>query len=189
MCSSDLVPALAQNPALTAMSEKPGTGVLFERVVHQSAGDLSSPLIAPSSSHQLNRFNFEAWLLGRAGLDPARLTNHGRLAAQFFFDGFFPFVVLILVSLLTKPTDSSRVALFYGKMKTPVGATPELEAAAMEETRVNPARFDQTKLVPGSNWEFCKWDRVDTIGFIVCCALTAVIILVFIGALKLAAAA
>ena len=74
--------------------------------------------------------------------------------------------MLIVVSLITPRTDPQRVAVFYGTMKTPVGETPELEAAAIEETRRNPARFDHTKLVPSSNWEFCKWDRVDTIGFL-----------------------
>jgi len=95
--------------------------------------------------------------------------------------------VLIGVSLLTRPTDPARVAQFYGKMKTPVGDTPALEAAAMEETRRNPARFDQTKLVPASNWEFCRWDRVDTIGFLACCAISAAIVGLFLFLLRLAA--
>ena len=95
--------------------------------------------------------------------------------------------MLIVVSLLTRPTDPVRVAAFYGKMKTPVGATPELEAAGMQETRRNPARFDQTKLLPWSNWEFCKWDRIDGIGFLICSALSAAIVFLFIGLLRWAA--
>jgi Na+/proline symporter len=176
---------LRTNPALTQMSQKAGTGVYFGSVVHQRANDLSSPLVAAGG---LNRFNFEAWTLDKAGLEMEALTPNQRLTAQFFFDGFFPFIVLVLVSLVTRHADPVRVALFYGKMKTPVGATPELEAAAMEETKRNPARFDHTKLVPASNWEFCKWDRVDAIGFIICFALSAVIIGFFIGALHMAAA-
>jgi hypothetical protein len=54
-------------------------------------------------------------------------------------------------------------------MKTPVGATPELELAAMAETARNPHRFDGTKLFgANSSWEFAKWDKVDAIGFIAC---------------------
>jgi hypothetical protein len=134
-----------------------------------------------------NRFNFEAWLVGKAGVDVAALTATQRFTLQFFFDGLFPFAVLIVVSLLTKPTDPARVAFFYGKMKTPVGETPELEAAAMTETRRNPTRFDHTKLVPASNWEFCKWDRTDTIGFAACCAVSAAIVGLFVFLLNLAA--
>ena len=59
----------------------------------------------------------------------------------------------------------------------------------MAETRRNPTRFDHTKLLPWSNWEFCKWDRVDTIGFLVCSALSGAIVLTFLGLLRLAAPA
>ena len=94
---------------------------------------------------------------------------------------------LALRKSLTRPTDPERVARFYGKMKTPVGETPELEAAALEETQRHPARYDHTKLLRGSNWEFCKWDRVDTIGFLACSALSGMIVLLFVGLLRWAA--
>ena len=178
-------PSLATNPALTQMSTKPGTGVYFAKVVRQNPADPASPLMAANT--RTNGFNFEAWLIGKAGVDVVALTPTARFTIQFFFDALFPFVVLIVVSLLTRPTDPARVALFYGKMKTPVGDTPELEVAAMEETRLNPTRFDHTKLVPRSNWEFCRWDRVDTIGFIACCAFSAAIVGIFLALLNWAA--
>jgi hypothetical protein len=156
-------------------------GIFFANVVHEDAEDLASPLVGRG------RFNFECWLLSKVGFDVTGLSQSQRLTAQFFFDGFFPFVVLILVSLVTRRTDRARVALFYGKMKTPVGATPELEAEAMEETRRNPTRFDHTKLLPKSNWEFCKWDRVDTVGFLICSALSGVIVGLFVFFLRWAA--
>lgn len=178
------VRSLATDPALTAMSTKPGTGVYFGKVVRERAGDSASPLVAAGG---LNRFNLEAWLVGKAGVDVAALTPNQRFTLQFFFDGLFPFAVLIVVSLLTRPTDPGRVAEFYGKMKTPVGATPELEAAALDETRRDPARFDGTKLFGArSRWEFCRWDRVDAVGFAVCCALSAAIIGLFVFALRAA---
>ena len=75
-------------------------------------------------------------------------------------------------------------------MKTPVGDTAELEAAGMEETRRTPARYDQTKLFGAHSWwEFCKWDRVDTIGFLACSTLSAAIVLLFVGLLRWAAPA
>jgi hypothetical protein len=120
-------------------------------------------------------------------MDVAVLSKTQRVTLQVFFDGIFPFIVLLVASLLTRPTDPARVAQFYGRMKTPVGDTPELEAAALAETARNPGRFDHTKLFPGSRWEFCKWDRVDTIGFLVCCALSAAIVGLFLLVLKSAA--
>lgn len=177
-------PALANHPALTQTSRTPDgrpAGVFFATVVHRDANDLASPLLGTG------RFNLECWLLSKCGVDVATLSPSQRLTAQFYFDGIFPFAVLILVSLATKPTDPARVAYFYGKMKTPVGETPELEAAAMAETRRNPTRFDHTKLFPRSNWEFCKWDRVDTIGFLACAALSGAIVGVFVLFLRWAA--
>ena len=80
------------------------------------------------------------------------------------------------------------MAFFYGKMKTPVGDTPELEAAAMEATRQNPTRFEHTKLFGANSWwEFWKWDRVDGIGFLACSALSGAIVFLFIGLLRWAA--
>ena len=177
------VPGLRTHPHLTETSLAPNgrlEGVFFASVVHADPREPASPLTGRG------RFNLECWLLGKAGLNVAALSPNQRLTAQFFFDGLFPFVVLFLASLATRPTERARVDLFYGKMKTPVGATPELEAQGMEETRRFPGRFNHTKLWPGSNWEFCKWDRVDTIGFLICSALSGLIVGLFVVLLKAA---
>jgi len=179
------IPALATNAELAQMSSKPGVGVYFENIVHQDADDINSPLMA-KPGFLSNEFNVEAWVISKLGVDVPAMTTTQRFSLQFFFDALFPFVVLIIVSLLTRPTDPRIVAEFYGKMKTPVGDTPELEVATMEETRRHPARFDHTKLLPGSNWEFCKWDREDTVGFLVCSALSGAIVGLFVFLLKLA---
>lgn len=164
----------------TADEAKPAP-VYWKQLVRINPGDPTSAL------EGRGRFSLECYLLGKVGLDVAKLTPQGREAATFYFDGLFPFIVLVLVSYLTRPTDKARVDQFYGKMKTPVGDTPELEVAAMEETRRNPGRFDHTKLVRDSTWEFCKWDRVDTIGFLICCAVSGAIIGIFVLLLKWAA--
>ncbi len=182
--TASTVPALRTSPGLTQTSLAPNgrpVGVFFATVVHQDPRDLASPRVGGG------RFNAECWLLRRAGLDVAHYSPNERLTAQFFFDGLFPFAVLILASLVTRRTDPARVAQFYGKMKTPVGATPELEGAAMAETQRNPGRFDHTKLLPKSDWEFCRWDREDTLGFLVCSALSGAIIALFVLMLRLAA--
>jgi hypothetical protein len=178
------VPFIARQPALVNVGTDPDgrvTPIYFKDVVRTESGNIDSPL------EGRGRFNFECWVLARVGLDPARLSRSGRETAQFLFDGFFPFVVLILVSLGTRAPERARIDQFYGKMKTPVGATPELEIAAMAETRRDPRRFDHLKLFgAGSAWEFTKWDRVDTIGFFSCCAMSAAIVGLFVFALRLA---
>ena len=57
-----------------------------------------------------------------------------------------------------------------------MGKSPELEREAMAATAVNPARFDHTKLFAGSAWQFCRWDREDTWGFLACCAVSGAIL-------------
>jgi SSS family solute:Na+ symporter len=123
-----------------------------------------------------NQFSAEGWLLERAGLPFSTYGPGGHLAAQFLFDAIFPFAVMVAVSLLTNPPAREKVDRFFGKMKTPVGATRQLDDAALEETSGNPGRFDQTKIFPRSSWEFTKWDRTDTVGFAACCCASVSII-------------
>jgi solute:Na+ symporter, SSS family len=119
-----------------------------------------------------------------------KFTPNQLLNTRYFWDGLFPFAVLILTSLVTRDRNRERADFFFGKMKTPVGETPELDAVALEETRRNPHRFDDNKLLgPQSSWEFGKWNREDGLGFIACVAVSAAIILIFVGLLKLASPA
>lgn len=163
------IDAITRNPALTQQVEQDGrlVPVYFESVVRENPADFASAFVGGK------RFHVELWLLDRAGLDVAGLTASGRNAARFLFDGLFPFAVLILVSWFTRAPDRARTDYFFGKMKTPIGATPELEEAAMAETTRNPHRFDDTKLLgAASAWEFTKWDKVDAIGFVACLAVS-----------------
>jgi hypothetical protein len=153
----------------------------YDKVVHTNPDDVHSPLIGTG------RFNLEAWVLSKVGLNLEHMTFRDLQSVQFFFDGIFPFVMLAIVSLLTRPPPREKVDWFFGKMKTPVGATPELETAAMEETRRNPRRFDHTKLFPKSNWEWTKWDKVDTVGFVACLGVSGSIIALFWFLLRLTA--
>lgn len=170
------IDAISRSPALTVQVDQGGRmmPVFFESVLRENARDPSSALVGGK------RFHLELVILDRAGLDVASLTASQRNAARFIFNGLFPFAVLIIVSLFTKRPDADRIEQFFGKMKTPVGATPELEVAAMEATHRDPRRFAHTKLLgPDSSWEFAKWDKVDTIGFIACLGVSCAILGVF----------
>jgi hypothetical protein len=175
---------LSTNPALIAFTQPAKVQpvpMYFDRVVHQDPYDLSSPLVGGG------RFNLEAWVLGKAGLNLAHMTGRDLQSVQFFFAAIFPFIVLAIASLVTRPPPRDKVDWFFGKMKTPVGATPELEAAAMEETRRSPRRFDHTKLFPKSSWEWTKWDKTDTVGFLICLGVSGGIIAMFWFLLRLTA--
>lgn len=155
--------------------------VYFESVIREVPADPASPLVGRG------RFHLELHLLALAGIDVAELSASNRFAARFFFNALSPFVLLIGLSLMTRAPDRDRVDQFFGKMKTPVAATPEADEAEMALTRSQPSRFDHLKLFPRSAWEFSRWDRTDAIGFAVCCAVSGAIIALFWGLLRWAA--
>ncbi|ATC64453.1 hypothetical protein CMV30_11080 [Nibricoccus aquaticus] len=179
------VESVARSPELTQVVEFKGKprSVYWEEVVR------IDPANPASGVKGRGRFNIEVWTLDKLGIvNAAAMTPAGRETAQFFFDGFFPFVVMLVVSLFTKRADPVLVAQFYGKMKTPVGPSPEADAAEVEATRRNPTRFDGDKLLgAGSSWEFCKWTRQDTWGFLACLATSWAIVGAFVLVLHFAA--
>jgi Na+/proline symporter len=179
------LPALRYHPLLTARAVDE-TGrlqpIYFDAVARRQPDDPRSALEGSG------RLNLELVVLKLGGVPVERLTAGHRFAARFFVDALTPFLFLLLVSLVTRPPARERIDLFYGRMKTAVGATPELEAAAIEATRRDPHRFDHLKLLgPDSAWEFTRWDRVDTVGFLSCCAVSGGIITLLWSLLRLAA--
>ncbi len=176
------VPALRQHPTL-AVRTVDAVGrpvpVYFERVVRSDPTQMDSPL------EGRGRLHTELVILRAVGVDVVGFSPGGRLAGRFLVDALLPLVLLFGVSLLTRLPDRAVVDQFFGKMKTPVGATPQLDLLALEETRRNPGRFDHLKLRPRSSWEFTRWDATDTIGFAASCLVTFAIIGAFLGLLRL----
>ncbi len=164
------------NPALTVRVEDAAgrrTPVYFDAVARLRPQDPASPLEGRSRLHT------ELYLLKCVGVPVETMTPGHRLAARFFFDALFPFIWLIGVSLATRPPAEARIRRFFGKMKTPVAETPDLDLREMAKTEQDPHRFDHTKLFPRSSWEFTKWNRVDAIGFLSCCAISGAIVILF----------
>lgn len=140
----------------------------------------------PDSPRQgMGRFNVEVYLLHLLGVKVAEFTPPMILTARLLTDTAVPFLLLIVVSLLTPRGEPLRLARFYARLKTPVGATPEEEAEEIAHSEEDPGRFDHLKLFPRSDWEFTKWDRTDTVGFLSCCAFVAFVLAVFQGLLRL----
>ncbi|OAM90438.1 hypothetical protein OH491_01395 [Termitidicoccus mucosus] len=179
------IPVMTGSQSLAISSIEPDgkpAPVYWESVTRVNKNDPDSPLRGGG------RFQMENYMVTKLGIvDSIKMTARNRENLRYYVDALLPFLVLVIVSLFTRNRNPVQVDFFYGKMKTPVGATPELEAQAIEETRRNPRRFDHTKLLgKNSSWEFGKWDRQDAVGFIACCASSGAIILLFVALLKLA---
>ena len=82
-----------------------------------------------------------------------------------------PFSAIIIVSLLTRPDDAQRIARFYAKMRTPVLVDRLKDQQELEQSLANPERYRERLLFPNSQFELFKWNRVDTIGFVVSVAV------------------
>ena len=79
-----------------------------------------------------------------------------------------PFLVMILLSLVTRAGNKEALDRYYVKMKTPVDPDREEDRRQLEESYRNPARFDNKRLLPGTNLEFQKPSLADVAGFVVC---------------------
>lgn len=192
------IPALAQSATLTQLTREqvitvPGVGdpaptshriepvsIYFEEgVVRSNPQDLQSPKTGKGL------FRIEVYLLAVLGFDVAGFNPAQLLMTRYVVDALFPLIILIVVSLLTTPTDPARVARFHVRMKTPVAATLEEDAVAVAASYANPTRYDHLKLFPHSQWELTKWNRQDGLGFLGCCAVVGFILVFFKAVLVL----
>jgi Na+/proline symporter len=116
------------------------------------------------------------WPLKLVGLRMENFSKAGLTTNRWLFDGLFPFISLILLSLVTPPSAPERAPTFYAKQKTPVAPTPEEDHAEIEKNKVDPTRWDHTKLFPGTQWEFTKWTKNDYVGFFGCYGIVLLIL-------------
>ena len=145
--------------------------VFFEKAARINPDDPRSPKIG------IGRFNAEVWVLSWMGIDFTNFTKARLSAARFFFDALFPFILLFLISLVTRPAPKEALDRFFGLIHTPVQPTPELDAQAVQDAYDHPDKFKGRKIWPRSQWEIMKPGRMDVIGFGGSWVLVGIIIL------------
>lgn len=87
-----------------------------------------------------------------------------------------PFLVLIVLSFVTRPNSKEALDRYYVKMKTEVKPDPEDDRREMEASYADPGRFDDRRLFPGTQLEFVRQRPRDVFGFLACVAICFVII-------------
>jgi SSS family solute:Na+ symporter len=123
--------------------------------------------------------SLELVLLDKMGFDLQKNPYALNETIRILIRTLTPFTVLIAVSFLTRRDDKTMLDRFYIKMKTVVHIDPQEDARQLELSYANPNRFDDCKLFPQSDWEFDKWDKTDTAGFLVS-AMVAVLVVLFL---------
>jgi len=152
----------------------------FEKIVAIDPYDVNSKMTGGG------RFLVENYVVNM--VVPAKNFSAPQLScARWLFDGLFPFVCLIGISLVTKRSAPERAPAFYARMKTPVAATPEMDHVEVETNEAHPENVEHLKLFPGSDWEFAKWTKEDYLGFFGCYALVVVILGILWGVLHIGA--
>lgn len=134
-------------------------GIYFERIVREDPADPASVRVGRG------RFQAEVWCLSLLGFDFSTCSKAQLVATRFYFTAIFPFLLLFLLSLVTKPVARGVLDRFYGKLHTPVQPTPEEDVAAVEHAALHPEEFESKKLLPGSSWEMLRPGRIDWLGF------------------------
>jgi len=147
------------------------TGIFFDEITRTNPADPDSPKVG------LGRFHAEIWVLSWFGPDFSKLKKSQLVAIRFFFDAFFPFILLILLSFVTKPLSKKHMDRFFAKMHTPVQKNPEEEDKALEAAYKNPDKYRHQKLFPKSQWEILKPTKMDALGFGGSWVLVGIIIL------------
>ena len=123
----------------------------------------------------------EIWFLSLFGVDFTEFKKSQLVAVRFGFTAFFPFFILILVSLLTRPNEKKHLDYFYGKLYTPVKADPKEDLAAVSYTAEHPESISHRKLFPNSQFEIAKPTKMDLVGFFGSWGIVAVIIFLLWG--------
>jgi SSS family solute:Na+ symporter len=154
-------------------------GIFFERVARIHPEDPDSPLIG------MGRFEAEIWVLSLLGVDFTEFKKSQLVATRFFFTAGFPFVLLIGLSLVTRPVDRKRLDYFFGKLYTPIQPTPEEEAQAIAHAAEHPESLAHRKLFPRSNWEIAKPLKMDWIGLGASWGMVVLVLLALWGMLSI----
>ncbi|MDZ7331272.1 MAG: sodium:solute symporter family protein [candidate division KSB1 bacterium] len=159
----------------------PPTGIYFETVARKNPDDPNSPLEGRGI------FRVQLYLISMMGFDLTHLTKAQLATLSNIFDIIFPFIILILVSLITKPNSEKVLREFYACIHTPAHADQTEDARRVKEAIEHPELVEKNKLFPGTNWEFWKPTKQDIWGFVICWLLVGLIIWLYTIIMKIGA--
>jgi SSS family solute:Na+ symporter len=156
---------------VTREQVRPPVGILFEKVVRTEPENPASP------REGRGRFHAELWVMSWFGVDFSHWSKPQLVAARFFFDALFPFVLLVAFSYVTRPAPEEALDRFFARVHTPVQPTPEADRAAVEASYANPRQFDHDKLFRTRTWEILRPAPSDFVGFFGTWALVGLVLL------------
>ncbi|HQU71100.1 MAG: sodium:solute symporter family protein [Calditrichaeota bacterium] len=127
----------------------------------------------------------EMILLDKLGMNLAQNPYALNETIRILIRLIFPFLVLIFVSLLTRPDEIEGLERFWVKMRTRTLGDREADDAQLEKAYANPESTREMLLFPDSNLEIYRWNKVDFYGFALSVGVMLVILGMFFGIVKL----
>ncbi|MBD3374567.1 sodium:solute symporter family protein [candidate division KSB1 bacterium] len=146
----------------------PSVPVLFETIIEKESPE----------GIQLRgegKINPNLLILHLLGADLRSLSHSGLMTLSYAIDIIMPFLLMIIISLLTTPVSATRLDRFYAKFQTPVQKDPETDREQVNESIQNPKRYRAKKLFPHSSWEIMKPTPIVLWGFIACFAIAVAV--------------
>ena len=166
--SKGVQPVAADGSPGTDSMEKVGEdqdgsmSILIERRVGQLQGD--------------GTFNLDFLIYHYMGIDLANVSKATLETLRLPTRVLLPFLVLIVVSLVTPRTSKSALDRYYAKMKTEVHPDPETDRQNLEASYQNPSRFESQRLFPGTDIEALRPRKSDVVGFAISVAVCFLVI-------------
>jgi len=112
-------------------------------------------------------FRVDFLLYDLAGIDMTKMSDAALETLRLPTRVVLPFLVMIILSLITPRVERKRLDRFYVKMKTPVNPDPEADKREIALSYEDPSRFDQKRLFAGFGLEMQRPNLVDVAGFVV----------------------
>lgn len=121
-------------------------------------------------------FNLDFLLYSVIGIDLSSVSKATLETLRLPPRVLTPFLVLIVVSLITPRNSSTALDRYYAKMKTEVDPDPVKDLQRLELSYANPRRFEEQRMFPGTDWEMLRPRAKDVIGVLVSIVVCGVII-------------
>ncbi len=127
----------------------------------------------PENAKLVGKGNFRAdFMVYRwGGLNLTRFTDATLATLDLPVKIVAPFLVMILISLITPRNKREGLDRYFIKMKTEVKPDPKEDEAALAHAYSHPEEAEAKKLFPGSSLEIRSPTKGDIIGFLICFAL------------------
>lgn len=101
------------------------------------------------------------------GLNLTKASNASLSSMELVPKIIIPFLIMTIISLVSRRNSSEALDRLYIKMRTPVVGDATQDRDSLNIQLADPQSLDRNKLFPGSDWEFARPNRLDIVGFLV----------------------